>query len=491
MTRLFREARLIIDTIPALVWSARPDGSAEFFNQHYLDFVGLSAEQASDWGWTVAVHPEDMSGLAGTWQQILASGAPGEAEARLRRHDGEYRWFLFRTNPLCDQTGNIVKWYGVNTDIQDRKQAEVALRRAYDSFAVAQRLSRTGNFTSDIAADRHVWSDELYRIFELEPGPQVTVTGVRRLIHAEDLPAFDAAFARALGGLDFDLIFRIVPASGRVKHVHAIGRMTTPVAGRPQFIGAVQDVTENKVAEAAANQARSELAHVARVTTSSTLTASMTHEISQPLSAILTNANTSLRLLGADPPNIDGAREAARRLVRDGNRAAAVITRLRALFSKQEDALELLDLNEAIREVIALSTSDLQRNRIVLQADLVDDLPSVRGDRVQLQQVVLNLLRNASDAMLGLLDRPRHVLVRTERDAGDRVRVSVKDAGVGLDVARLSKLFDAFYTTKSDGMGIGLSVSRAIIERHNGRLWGEPNQGPGATFSFSIPRSAD
>jgi signal transduction histidine kinase len=192
-------------------------------------------------------------------------------------------------------------------------------------------------------------------------------------------------------------------------------------------------------------------------------------------------------MLDADPPNVEGARETARRTIRDGNRASEVIMRLRALFSKREFTLEPLDLNEATREVIALSLGEVQRNRVALQSELADDLPNVIGDRIQLQQVILNLLRNASDAMLGLHDRPRPVLIRTEREDGDRVRVSVRDAGVGVDAQSMNKLFDTFYTTKSNGMGIGLSVSRSIIERHHGRLWAEPNDGPGTTFSFSIP----
>ena len=222
-------------------------------------------------------------------------------------------------------------------------------------------------------------------------------------------------------------------------------------------------------------------------TTLSALTASIAHEVNQPLSGIITNASTCLRMLDADPPDIDGARETARRTIRDGNRASDVITRLRALFSKKEFTLEPLDLNEATREVIALSLSDLQRNRVVLQSELADDLPTITGDRIQLQQVILNLLRNASDAMVGVHDRPRQLLIRTEREDGDRVRVTVRDAGVGVDRQSMDKLFDAFYTTKSGGMGIGLSVSRSIVERHHGRLWAEPNDGPGATFSFSIP----
>jgi signal transduction histidine kinase len=193
-------------------------------------------------------------------------------------------------------------------------------------------------------------------------------------------------------------------------------------------------------------------------------------------------------MLDGDPPNVDGARETARRTIRDGNRASDVITRLRALFRKEEFTLELLDLNEVAREVIALSLSELQRNRVAVQSELAEDLPTITGDRIQLQQVILNLLRNASDAMVDVYDRPRQLLIRTELEDGDGVRVIVRDVGLGLDPQRIDKLFDAFYTTKSDGMGIGLSVSRSIVEKHHGRLWAEPNDGPGATFSFSIPR---
>jgi PAS domain S-box-containing protein len=486
-----RNLKLIIDTIPALAWSARPDGGAEFFNHNYLDFIGLSAEQASGWGWTAAVHPEDLNGLSATWKRIMASEAPGEAEARLRRYDGDYRWFLFRTNPLRDETGTIVNWYGVNTDIEDRKRAETELRRAYDSFAEAQRLSKTGSFITDLVGDDHNWSDEAHRIFEFESGTKVTLQRVRDIIHPDDLPSFDSVIARGMSGVNVNFAFRIVTSRGAVKHVRGVAHVIEQIEGRPMFVGALQDVTESMVAEEALNRARSELAHVARVTTLSTLTASIAHEVNQPLSGIITNAGTCLRMLDANPPNVEGARETARRTIRDGNRASEVIMRLRALFSKREFTLESMDLNEATREVIALSRSDLQRNRVVLQSELAEDLPIITGDRTQLQQVILNLLRNASDAMHGLHDRPRQLLIRTEREDGDRVRVSVQDAGVGVDAQSMDKLFDAFYTTKRDGMGIGLSVSRSIIERHHGRLWAEPNDGPGATFSFSIPRSPE
>jgi PAS domain S-box-containing protein len=482
-----RNLQLIIDTIPAMVWSALPDGTADFFNRHYLEFVGLTTEQATGWGWTVALHPDDVDGLAGVWMHSMATGEPGEAEARMRRHDGEYSWFLFRTSPLRGEGGEIVRWYGVNTNIEDRKRAEADLRRAYDSFADGQRLSHTGNFTADIVADEHVWSEELYRIFEFDPGSRVTVQAVREVIHPDDLPGFDSGFERSLAGAEFDLVFRITTRSGKRKHVRALAHLVERVAGRPLFLGAIQDVTEWKVAEEALDRARSELAHVARVATLSTLTASIAHEVNQPLAGIVTNASTCLRMLDVDPPDLHGARETAKRTIRDGHRASDVITRLRALFTRKEFTVEPVDLNEATREVVALSSGDLQRNRVILQAELADALPLVTGDRVQLQQVVLNLLLNAVDAMSGVEDRPRHLLIRTGREGADRVRVTVRDTGAGVDPAGVDRLFEAFYTTKAGGMGVGLSVSRSIVERHDGRIWAEPNEGPGSSFFFSIP----
>jgi C4-dicarboxylate-specific signal transduction histidine kinase len=221
------------------------------------------------------------------------------------------------------------------------------------------------------------------------------------------------------------------------------------------------------------------------------LTASIAHEVNQPLSGIITNASTCVRMLDGDPPNVDGARETAKRTIRDGRRAADVITRLRALFSKKDAASELVDLNEATREVIALSRSELERNRVLAKTEFKDELPLVPGDRVQLQQVILNLLRNGSDAMSHVDDRPRELLFRTEVEENNRVRLSVQDAGVGFEPQSLDRLFQTFYTTKEDGMGIGLSVSRSIIESHHGRLWATPNDGPGVTFSFSIPCVVD
>jgi C4-dicarboxylate-specific signal transduction histidine kinase len=276
-----------------------------------------------------------------------------------------------------------------------------------------------------------------------------------------------------------------------IKYVHAVAHATRNHDGQLEYIAAVQDVTARRRSEEALAKARSELAKVTRATSLGVLTASIAHEVNQPLSGIVTNASTCLRMLDADSLDLEGARETARRTIRDGNRASDVITRLRALFSRDELTLEVLDMNEAMREVIALSLSDLQRNQVALQSELAEDLPTITGDRIQLQQVIMNLVRNASEAMVDVHDRQRQLLIRTERGEGDGVRVSMRDAGVGIDPESMNKLLDAFYTTKNEGMGIGLCVSRSIVERHHGRLWAEANDGPGATFSFSVPSRAE
>jgi len=483
-----RNLNQIINTIPALAWSARPDGAAEFFNRHYLDYIGLSAAEAREWGWTVAVHPDDRHPLVVAWEVALASGQPGESEARLRRADGEYRWFLIRVNPLRNEGGSIVKWYGTNTDIDDRKRAEEELRRSEAFLAEAQRLSLTGSFWWRVATDEIAWSGQVYRNFEIDPAEPVTLERIQTRIHPDDRALFWDVVGRARAEeSDFEYELRLLMPDHSVRFLHVMARAARHQDGSLEYIGAVQDVTERRRSEQALDKARSELTHVARVTSLGALTASIAHEVNQPLSGIVTNASTCLRMLAADPPNLDGARETARRTIRDGHRASEVITRLRGLFGRKDVGTESVDLNEATREVVALATSELQRHRVVLHLELADGLRPVPGDRVQLQQVILNLLLNASDAMREVVDRPRQLVVRTERSEDGGVTLLVRDSGVGFESQDAERLFEAFYTTKRDGMGIGLSLSRSIIERHHGRLWATPSEGSGATFAFTIP----
>ena len=483
-----RALNLIINTIPMLAWSTDPTGFVEFLNQRWLEFTGLSAEQASGLGWAVAIHPDDAKGLIDYWQAALDSGTEVDVEARMRRFDGQYRWFLFRASPLRDESGTIVKWYGTNVDIEDRKRADEELRRSEAFLAEGQKLSRTGTFAWQPDTTKSVWSEELYRIHEIKPGTPISADIAQTGVHPDDIPLVYEATARGVEtGSDYEHTHRIVMPDGRTKFLHVMARATRDFEGRLEYIRAVQDVTQRMLSEEALTKSRSELAHVSKVMSLGILTASIAHEVNQPLAGIITNAETCLQMLDDNPPDIEGARETALRSIRDGNRASDVVARLRSLFKRKDFVAEMIDLNEATREVIALSSGELRRSRVVLQMDLVDDLPPVNGDRVQLQQVIINLLRNAIDAMREVEDRPRQLLIQTERDGAVNVRLIMQDAGVGFAPDTADRLFESFYSTKNDGMGIGLAISRSIVEAHHGRIWATLNHGPGSTFAFSIP----
>lgn len=654
--------RATIDTVPGFVWRAAPDGGVEFLNQRWCDYTGISLTESLGTGWTSAVHPDDAPTLGRYWRALLQAGEPGSFEARLRRFDGSYRWFLIRAVPQLDSAGQVVKWYGQNTDIEDRKRAElllegekhllemmasgaplapvlealcemaqvsldgalcnvvlidrkrtrapgqssvqlqtaaapagpaalledmdgrpldpalhpmalaaasgeavmsddltvetrwdrwrflalsqgigaswstpiryscgdvigvftalfrnalgadcghrnliaqlthlasIAIERAHSEAALkqsqafmdkAQRLSLTGTFSWRVDTDDIVWSDEVYRILEVDPAVTPTFALIDTRIHPEDRPAHDEMVRRQRNAPgDFEHEHRLLFPDGRVKWVHLVAHATRNEEGGVEYIAGLQDITQRRLSEEALSRVRSELAHVARVASLGALTASIAHEVNQPLAGIITNASTCLRMLAAEPPNVDGARETARRTIRDGNRASDVIKRLRALFAKKDATTEPLDLNDAAREVVAMLLGELQRHGVVFHPDFADELPLVHGDRVQLQQVILNLVLNASDAMSDVRSRPRHLRIATRAEEGGRVRLAVQDSGVGIDPLDADRMFNAFYTTKSSGMGIGLSVSRSIIERHEGQLWAVANEGPGATFFFSLP----
>jgi signal transduction histidine kinase len=392
--------------------------------------------------------------------------------------------------PTAHQQDLIVKVTQIAGIAIERAQADAALKRSEAFLIEAQRLSSTGSFSWRVATDELAWSDHLYRIFEFERGVPVTFALVDSRVHPEDLASLRDNRERARNlGHDIEQEYRLLMSDQSVKHLHMVARATLGRDGWLEYIGAVQDVTQRRMAEEALGRARSELARVARVMSLGALTASIAHEVNQPLSAILTNAGTCLRMLAADPPDVQGACEIARRTLRDGRRASEVVTRLRALFDRKEPKFEPVDLNEAAREVIALSMGDLQRNRIVWRADFADDLPPINGDRVQLQQVVLNLLTNASDAMSRVDNRSRHLVIKTELDGDtDQVRLSVTDAGTGMDAPVMARLFEPFCSTKENGMGIGLFVCRSIIENHHGFFSVVANEGPGVTFSFTLPQ---
>jgi PAS domain S-box-containing protein len=524
------QLRTMIDSIPGYVWRTTADGTVDFLNQGWCDYTGVGLTQALSSGWEKTVHPEDYPGVMAYWKKPMETGTPGEYECRHRRYDGTYRWFVGRAIPLRDAAGHILKWYGLNTDIEDRKRAEMLLEGKNRLFAM---------LAGHLPLDRILF--ELCKLVEstmpgafcttmlVEPGrTSFQGTAAATLSNAfiasvESMPltpdsgpcAMAACLKQQVVISDFrsesrwkdDLWYQlavsdglkacwstpVISTSGRVLAVFAVYYRDPKVPNLleqdfiKQFAYVASIAIERIQSDAALGKVQSELARVARVNSLGALTASIAHEVNQPLFGITTNASTCLRMLANETPNLEGASEMARRIIRDSNRASEVITRLRAMFVRRDTSKEIVDLNEATREVMVLSMGEMQSAQVVVHLDLAEDLPLVAGDRVQLQQVILNLCLNAADAMSAVEGRTRQLIVRTEKDEDDRVRLSVEDSGVGFDPQGSETLFDAFFTTKEGGMGIGLSVSRSIIESHRGRLWATPKQGAGAIFTFTLP----
>jgi PAS domain S-box-containing protein len=479
--------RLVIDTIPTLVWRARPDGVPDFLNQPALDYTGLSFDQAET-GWPRAFHADDKKGMLVKWSTIRASGMPGELEARLRRFDGEYRWFLFRAVPLRNEQGNIVKWYGSSTDIEDRKRAEEELRRSEAKLVEAQRVSQTGSFVWNISTGERVGSKEFFRILGYDQPHSVTFEMVLQRAHPEDRAFVEQAIDRAArAGKDLDYEHRLLMPDGSVKHVHVVAHAVRSEAGQLEFIGAVVDVTATKQAEEKLHKAQAELAHVTRVTTLGELTASIAHEVNQPLAAVVANAEACLRWLDRESPDLVAARRSVEWVINDSCRASEVIRRVRALAKKSDIEKVPLDVNDVVREAVVLVQRELSSQLISLRTELAPSLPMILGDRVQLQQVIINLVMNGIEAMQPITDRQRELVIRSDQDEMGRVHVSVTDCGVGISAEIANRLFNAFFTTKSSGMGMGLSICRSIVEAHEGRLSISPNEGPGTTVQFVLP----
>jgi len=369
------------------------------------------------------------------------------------------------------------------------RRAEEKLRKSEAYLSEAQKLSHTGSFGWDVSSGEIYWSRETFRIFGYEPTETPTIGLVVQRTHPEDRPAFAQLIERVTRErTEFDFERRLLMPDGSVKYVRVVGRPSRE-RGRFEFVGAVRDVTEPKRAEEERErlrQAEADLARVTRVTTMGELTASLAHEVNQPIAAAITNSNTCLRWLACDPPDVEEARQALSRIVKDATRAADIVKRIRSMFKKGAAQQESVDVNEAIRDVIILMRNEAYRYSVSFRTDLARDLPKVMADRVQLQQVLTNLMLNGIEAMKEV-DAARELTVRSEKAENSHLLISVSDTGVGLAPQQADQIFKAFFTTKPDGTGMGLSISRSIIESHGGRLWAASNQPRGAVFQFTLP----
>jgi PAS domain S-box-containing protein len=364
------------------------------------------------------------------------------------------------------------------------------LRRREAYLAEAQRLTHTGSWVWRVTGrDALHLSEEWYRIYGFDPEKGIPACEQRlQRVHPEDRAKWQGAIDRAIGEkADYEVEFRILLPDGTVKYIHTVGHPVLNASGDLiEFVGSSTDITERKRAEEALRQAQADLSRVNRVTTMGELTASLAHEVNQPIAAAVTNANTCLRWLTRDHPDVEEARAAATRIVKDGTRAAEIIKRIRLLFKKGTPQRELVDVNEAIREMIVLLRGETTRYNILVRTELAADLPQVIADRVQLQQVLMNLMLNGIDAMKDV-NGTRELAIKSQRAENAQLLVSVSDTGVGLPAQQADHIFKAFFTTKAQGTGMGLSISRSIVESHGGRLWAAENSPRGASFYFTLP----
>ncbi len=606
--------RGVMDTIPGLVWSALPDGDFEFCNQRWLDYTGMSFNEIKGAGWTAAVHPEDLNDLREKWRTALLQSSSLEAEARMRRADGRYRWFLIQAVPLRDSGGRIIRWYGTNTDVEELKVAQEELRKqtsrldqlfeqAPEAVAVLstddsivrinKEFSRMFGYEADeviersiddlIVPEADVPTSKAYTRL-LKQGGRVEVETVRRRkdgtridvsllaisvrtasgeqvvnyaiyrditerkraqerlresearfqvmadtapvliwttgtdglcnyfnkpwleftgrtleqevgtgwlqgVHPDDVQGcFDGFLPAYHARKPFSMEYRLRRADGEYRWVIESGIPRYTGGGEfAGYIGSNIDITELKRVEAERerlHELEADLAHTNRVSMMGEFAAALAHELKQPIAAALMDARTCVRWLRADAPDVAEGCDAALRMINDATRAAGILDRVRSLYSRDTANRERLDLNEVIREIIVLLQEKAIRTSISIRTELDAGLPRITVDRVQLQQVLMNLILNGIEAMR---DTTGDLTVTSKITENDRLLISVSDSGVGLPAGEVNRIFDAFFTTKVQGTGMGLSICRRIIEAHGGRLWACANEGPGATFQFTLP----
>jgi PAS domain S-box-containing protein len=443
------------------------------------------------------IHPDDRAKVREAVETAGRENAEFELDYRIVHPGGEIRDIHVVGHPVISPPGDLVEFVGIVMAVTERKRAEGALRRSEAYLAEAQRLTHTGSWAYNIDTKDLVHSSEEHsRLFGFDPERGVpSFEELIQRIHPEDrAPAMQEFESPRPGGTDFDAHFRIVHPDGTIKYVYGTGHPVFNESGDlVEFFGTVIDITERKRAEEEREilrQAQADLAHVNRVTTMGELTASLAHEVNQPIAAAVTNANTCLRWLARDYPDLEEARAAAMRIVKDGTRAAEIISRIRLVFKKGVPERELVDVNDVIREMIVLLRGEATKHHISFRTELAADLSKVMGDRVQLQQVVMNLIVNSIDAMKDV-DEKLEVVIKSQRAENEHIMVSVSDTGMGLPPQQEDQIFNAFFTTKPHGTGMGLRICRSIVESHGGRLWAVDNYPRGANFCFTIPSKAE
>jgi PAS domain S-box-containing protein len=439
------------------------------------------------------VHPDDQAKI----REISAAAGRAkfdyETDYGIVHPGGEIRDIHVVAHPVFNPSGDLVEYVGTVMDVTERRRSEEKLRQSEAYLAEAQKLTHTGSWVWEVAERRALHlSEEWYRVYGFNPKEGMSAWNKRlERIHPDDCDGRQQAIDRAINEKsDYEVEYRILLPGGAVRYIRSVGHPVLNASGDlVQFVGSSTDITERKQAEEALHQAQKDVARINRITTMGELTASLAHEVKQPIAAAVTDANTCVRWLSRDDPDVEEAREAASRVVKDATRAAEIITRVRQLFKKGTPEQALIDVNEIIREMIVLLGSDATRYDVSIQTELAKDLPQVMGDRVQMQQVLMNLMTNSIDAMKDL-DGTRELIISSQAEDG-QLMISVSDTGVGLPPKQADQIFDAFFTTKPQGTGMGLRISRSIVESHGGRLWAADNSPRGASFHLTLPIKAE
>ena len=481
--------RTMADTAPVMIWMSGTDKLCTFFNKGWLDFTGRALEQELGNGWAEGVHREDFDRCLGVYCNAFDARQEFTMEYRLRKYDGEYRWILDHGVPRFASDGTFLGYIGSCIDLTERRRGEEALekeraflRQVIDvdpNFIFAK--DREGRFTlvNQAVADAYgATVDELIGKTDADFNPNREEVSFFRRTDRAVMDTLEECFIPEES---------ITDAEGKVRWLQTVKR---PIVGKDgiadQVLGASSDITQRKRAESELRRNREELAHVARLSAMGELAASLAHELNQPLTAILSNAQAAQRFLTAKPADLAEVREILKDIVQDNNRAGQIIRRMRALVKKEKLELAPLDLASVIGDVLLLVHGDAVLHNIRVSLEPNPDLPPAWGDKVQLQQVILNLLLNAFDAMKDCPVNQRDVEIWMEHEGARYLRIALRDRGTGLSREKLDKIFQPFYTTKRDGLGMGLSISRSIIEAHGGRLWAESNSDRGATFYFTV-----
>lgn len=484
--RELSHVRAMLDNAPTMMWRTTASGEMDYANERYLQAWDRTLEEVKGWGWKDSIHPDDRQALVDYWDSHRFTAEDGMYEFRVGSPERGYRWCLSVCSPRLDGEGRVCEWYGATFDIEPRKRTEERLRRSEAFLRQGQMISMTGSVALNRVTGEHYWSEETYRIFGLDPSVTPGFEAILTRVHPDDLAQVQTAIRRIeRGEVDVRLEYRALMPDGALKHLLVLVNPAHAGDDGENVSGVIMDVTAAKLAEEEMHRAQADLTRVTRIATMAELTASIAHEINQPISGILTNSEACLRWIDRPQPDLIEAREAVERAVLGARRVSDVVRQLRAIFGRTVPEATRFELGCVVRSTLPLLRAHMSQHRASIVLDLADEEPSILADQVQVQQVLINLIMNGLQAPRATgIDR--RLIIATSH--GEReVTLTVTDNGAGIDDDKLSAIFEPFFTTKTEGMGMGLSICRSIVESHGGTIFARNNAAGGATVGFTFP----